>query len=227
MKEKEAFVYAKMPFYKRLLDKTLAFSGLAINNVENPFVSCSFGKDSAVMLDILLKFKPSIQVVFVEYPETNLIDNYDETIKKWGNINLKRIMVDCEIEDEINEGGILNDFAISNKFDSSFQGLRMAESNGRRISIKKHGKIAKFKNGLTRICPLADWSWKDIATYCVLNKLPTLSVYSKIGFEERTVSGVAGKEYGFREAQLARLRQYDIFRFNNLLRQYPQLAKYA
>ncbi len=50
MDKKTALLYAKMPEYKYLVNKTSGFIKWALKQVKNPYVACSFGKDSAVML---------------------------------------------------------------------------------------------------------------------------------------------------------------------------------
>jgi len=225
--EKEALLYAKMPAFKNLLIRTSEFIRTALVKVKNPYVACSFGKDSSVMLHLIRFENPNIQVVFVEYEETVLLDNYEDVIRQWGDINLYRLFVQSEIDDEVNEKDILPEWASKNGYDAAFVGIRSEESKGRRISIKKHGKIYTAKTGQTRICPLADWKIKDIAAYCYTYQLPLLESYVKSGISERTTTGITGEEYGFRKAQLLRLKQNNISKYNILLSTYPKLAIYV
>jgi 3'-phosphoadenosine 5'-phosphosulfate sulfotransferase (PAPS reductase)/FAD synthetase len=225
MKHKEALLYSKMPHYKNLVSRTQGFIKLALGQVKNPYVACSFGKDSSVMLHLVNLQIPNIPVLFLEYEETALLDNYDYVISQW-DLHVHRIMVDSDIEDEINEKDILPLKAIQMGFDAAFVGIRMDESNGRRISIKKHGKFARLNSGI-RICPLAEWRVNDVASYCITNNIPLLETYKKFGFFDRTTTGLSGTEYGFREAQLARIRQTDLPRFNAILNKYPKLSKYC
>lgn len=227
MTTEESFLYVRLNSYKRLLNRTHQFIKESLGKVVNPYVACSFGKDSNVMLHLVLCHKPNIPIVFLSYPETDLIDNYPEVISAWGNLNLYRLCVNADILDEVNEKDILPAWAKKNGYDSAFVGLRRQESVARRITIAKYGPFAKFLNEQTRICPLADWTTKDIAAYTVVNQLPVLNTYQYEGFQERTVSGIAGEERGFRTMQLRRLKTYNINRYNALLITYPELANYV
>ncbi len=219
----EALLYATMPEHKFLVKKTEGFIKWALSQVKRPYVACSFGKDSAVMLHLILQQMPGIDVRFIRWAnETNHLGNYDEVIQKWGDINLiqvelSRVSVDDKVKKRYNTEG----------YDSYFIGFRIEEAVARRITLKAHGLFYKMKEGKVRISPLADWNTKHIAAYIVKNNLPTLDTYEQFGFEERTSSRVPRSDYGIRKQSLTLLKEKDISKFNQLILQFPEIAYYV
>ena len=227
IERKTAQLWERNYNYRKLLRQTQYFIADALHKVSRPYIACSFGKDSSVMLHLIMQENPNISVAFVEYPETCLLDNYEEVIGSWKCKNLHRIFINADIEASVNEKDILPAWAIKNGFDAAFVGIRKEESKGRRITLRMLGKMYTAKNGQTRICPLSDWTLKDIAAYTYVNDIPLLNTYKQHGIMQRTTTGLADDIYGFREAQLLRLKQADITKYNLLLNQYQNLARYA
>lgn len=219
---KEALLYAKMPEHKALVARTLGFVKWALSQVQQPYVACSFGKDSGVMLHLVLQFAPDIPVRFIRWQnETELLGNYDDVIARWGGINLEQVILHRDtVEDKRKER------FDTDGYDAYFIGFRCEESNGRRITIKTHGRFYKMQDGKTRICPLADWKTRDVAAYIATNNIPTLDTYEQFGFSERTTSRVARADYGIREHSLRLLKEKDITKYNQLLANYPELSNY-
>lgn len=93
MDEKTAMLYSKMPEHKFLISKTVNFIKWALSRVENPYLACSFGKDSSVMLHLVFNQYPNIVVKFLGKKETDLIDDYTGIIEWWQkkNIIIERI----------------------------------------------------------------------------------------------------------------------------------------
>lgn len=225
MDHKTALLYAQLQPYKALVNKTSGFIRWALKKVENPYVACSFGKDSAVMLDLILKEAPDIPVIFVKRIETDLVDNYQEMIEKWAVKNLIVVNMLENTFDFISKSVIKTGMkTIEQDYDSFFVGLRAQESVGRRITLKKDGMFYKNNSGLTRICPVAFWSEKEIATYCLSNNLPTLSTYLKEGFSARTTAGISSKTPA---ESIASLKSRDINSYNELLKILPDAKHYT
>jgi len=227
MSEKEALLHARLNAYQWLVTKTDSFIQLALAQVKRPYVSCSFGKDSAVMLDMVLRHRPQVPVVFLRYPETEYIDNYAEVIAAWNLPNLHQPLADVRILEECNEKDIIPTWAIEHGHDGGFVGLRAEESRGRRMSLNMYGKLHWAKSGQCRVCPLADWKTADIAAYTYANKLPLLDSYKLNGIAERSVNSISNDEWGFREAQLQRIKRQDITKFNQLVATFPELRAYV
>lgn len=222
MDKRTADLYIRLKSFQYLLSKTNRFIAWSLTQVNNPYVACSFGKDSAVMLHLVLQHNPNVKVVFVRRIETDLIDNYAETIARWGNLNLEELSYKGWLEH--GEGrGIA--FATQRLYehDSFFVGLRKDESAGRRISLSTHGKFYLNSAGKYRICPMADWKTSDIAAYCLHNELPILNKYLVEGFQTRTTAAIPSK---FPQESLASLKQRDINAFNQLLKLLPDARFY-
>ena len=224
MREREARIYATMPEHKALVNRTKGFIRWALAQVKNPYLACSFGKDSSVMLHLVLQEKPDIPVIFVSRIETNLIDNYEEIISNWGNINLHQVNFNADTLQFINKSVIKTAMeTVKYNYDSYFIGLRAEESNGRRITLKKDGVFYKMRDGLNRIAPVAFWTTKNIAAYCVENDLPTLDKYKIEGFEARTTAGISSKTP---HESLQYIRQNNIDAFNQILKLMPDAKFY-
>lgn len=220
MDKKTALLYAQLKQYKVLVNKTSGFIHWALERVDNPYVACSFGKDSAVMLHLILQQKPDIPVMFVRRIETDLIDNFQETISKWSLQNLKILTYKGFLE-----GGKTGGLVTTTKdlpFDSFFVGLRKEESAGRRISLKTHGLFFKNSHNKIRICPMADWKTNDIAAYCLSNKIPVLDKYLKEGFESRTTANISSS---FPHETIGWVKRNNPEAYNKLLKLLPD-AKY-
>jgi len=222
MDQKTAILYAKLPEYKYLVNKTRYFIRWALKHVDNPYVACSFGKDSSAMLHLVLQESPNIKVKFLGKRETTLIDDYESIIKWWRGqgADIEHITYLGWLEGGKKTGIAQNMEA--DGYDSFFVGIRKEESVARRITIKKNGKFYKMKDGKTRISPMAEWSTNDIAAYMLSNDLPVLRAYLREGFEARTTSNIPSK---FPHESLARLKDADISAYNQLLKMLPD-AKY-
>lgn len=219
MDEKTALLYAQLKPYKNLVNKTSGFIKWALGRVENPYVACSFGKDSAVMLHLILQQNPNIKVRFIRWKfETEFIDNYDEIITQWGAINLDQIEFS---RDSLSDKR--KDRYETKSYDSYFIGLRKDESVARRITLKTHGLFYKNKADMIRISPLADWNEKDIASYMFSNKLPILNTYKNTGMTSRTASRIPREDFGIRQSFLIDLKQRDFTSYQNLINHFPEI----
>lgn len=211
-----------MPEHRALVAKTSEFIRWALGKVKNPYLACSFGKDSIVMLHLVFNQYPNIPVRFIRWKdETNLLNNYDEVIEqckqRWA-LSIEQIEFSRQSLDENAPERYAVDAEL---YDSYFIGFRMEESTERRITIKKMGKFAEMKNGLKRICPLADWKTADVAAHTVSNSLPYLKSYSVESFESRTTSRIPRADFGIRSASLGALKQRDIAAYNVLITKFP------
>lgn len=215
-------LYAQLPEHKYLVRKTVNFIRWALQRVEKPYLACSFGKDSSVMLHLVFNQFPNIPVKFLGKTETDLIDDYSEIIDWWRkkNVLIERITYRGWLEGATKTGIAKN---INDEgFDSFFVGIRSDESVARRITLKKDGKFFKMKSGKTRIAPMAAWTTRDIAAYMVTHNLPVLEAYKREGFEARTTSNIPSK---YPHESIARLKDSDISAYNRVLQLFPD-AKY-
>ena len=220
---RSAKLYIQLRQFKALVNKTSGFIRWALERVEHPYVSCSFGKDSSVMLHLVLQQKPDIWVKFLTKKETGLIDDYNAVIEWWltnYHINLEVIQYKGWLEGGKKKGIAAN--VKDSGFDSFFVGIRKDESFGRRVSLKKYSMFHKLKSGKIRIAPMADWKTDDIAAYMLAYGLPVLRAYQKEGFEARTTSNIPSK---YPHESILRLKNQDIAAYNKLMRIFPD-AKY-
>lgn len=220
MDYKTAILYSQLKTYKALVNKTSGFIRWALDKVENPYVACSFGKDSAVMLDLILKHNQNIKVRFIRWKnETEFIDNYDYVIAKWGNLNLEQVEL---IRESLSDKR--KDRYETIGYDSYFIGLRKEESVSRRITLKTQGMFYKNKYEMIRISPLADWTEKEISTYMFVNNLPILNTYLKQGSNSRTASRIPREDFGIRQSFLNDLKQRDFLSYQNLIKNFPEIT---
>lgn len=224
-----ACIHAKLRSYNRLLDNTKRFIEDSLKRLHEEnlkaYVACSFGKDSSVMLHLILSFMPDIPVRFATHPETNLLDNYKDVVDWWlthHQINYTEVYCD---------GGLIKVKHAQRKaleegdFDAFFVGIRAQESVSRRIYLKKHGQFYRLKfNGRIKICPLAWWTEHDVAAYLYTNDLPLLGKYIDEGISARTTSGIPRTH--IRES-LTSLKNRDIQRWNALVKLFPDAAAYV
>lgn len=225
MDERSALLYAKLHSYTRLVNRTHGFIRWALARVQTPYVACSFGKDSAVMLHMILQHSPDISVRFIRWKnETEHIDNYDEVITDWLNyrrLNLTQVEMSRLSLSEIHKGRY-----DTRGFDSYFIGLRASESTPRRMTLKKHGRFYKNKAGMVRISPLADWKDQDIAAYMYSYQIPLLNTYKSDGITSRTASRIPRADHGIRESFIQSLKQRDMNAYQALLKNFPEIKQY-
>lgn len=226
MDYKSALLYSKLNKFKRLVHETEQFIKDSLQQVKNPYVACSFGKDSIVMLHLILEYKPDIKVIWITFPETKYLNNYYEVSEKWKEIfkiNLEEIFIDIPADVNFND----KEAFPKHPYDSYFVGITSEESVKRRITLKTKGKFYKKNDGMIRIAPLANWQINDIAAYILSNKLPFLESYKNEGFESRTVTGFTEDLYAFRLNQLNELKHRNIISYNQLITEYPGLKNYV
>ncbi len=220
--------YARLGEFKRKVEKAKGVIQDALQHLKTPYVACSFGKDSAVLLDLVLQQKPDCTVKFMRWRnETEFLDNFAETIAAWQlrqSVNLEIIEFERQSLDE----KILDRYEIFEQgADGYFIGFRADESKGRAMTLKKHGLVYKMKSGLWRIAPLGWWSARDIAAFTITRNLPTLSRYLSEGFDARTSARIPREDYGIRAASLAELKRRAPDKFNELAIKFPEIRQYA
>jgi 3'-phosphoadenosine 5'-phosphosulfate sulfotransferase (PAPS reductase)/FAD synthetase len=223
MDNKSALLYARLNPFNCLLYRTRRFIKWSLEQVEKPYVACSFGKDSSVMLHLVLEIKPDIQIKMLGKKETYLIDDYETVINWWENkynCKVERIFYKGWLEGGTQKGIAKNMKAEEN--DSFFVGIRREESVARRITLINNGKFYKMKDGKVRIAPLSMWTVNDVAAYMISNNLPILKAYQREGFEARTTTNIPSK---YPHEAIARLKDADIAAYNELMNLFPD-AKY-
>lgn len=157
--------------------------------------TCSFQAEDIVVLDLLRKHLPNIPVLFLEtgyhFPET--YEFRDELARDWG-LNLVNVIPKQTVQAQESELGILYQtdptkccqlrkvdplLEALEPFDTWFTGLRREQSVTRK-NLKK-AELHRLPSGkeLTKVSPLADWTWGQVWDYAGAHKLKYLPQYDE------------------------------------------------
>jgi len=152
----------------------------------NPYVAFSGGKDSTVMVHLVLRQKPDIMILHWDYGRYYIPRVYHEEIKRI----IKKMGRDLRIETSplynslkrkaINVlgremFGKLIPKLMDEGYNAVFVGLRAEESPKRKRRIKADKSLSPIKE----FFPLKNWRWLDVWAYLVSNNVPYLSFYDK------------------------------------------------
>lgn len=155
---------------------------------ESVCFTCSFQAEDVVILDLLRKVNPQIPVLFLEtgfhFPETTAYR--DQMARDW-NVNLVNLVPFREV------GPLYQTdmaaccgarkveplMAALAGYEVWFTGLRREQSPTR--ANLQHVEPHKIPSGhqLTKVSPLAEWTWKDVWAYLKANDIPHLSLYDQ------------------------------------------------
>lgn len=212
--------------HQRRIAEALALIDRALDVCQSVYVACSFGKDSAVLLDLVMRRVPDIEARFIRWPETEYLGNYAEVIQQWeargANIRILDLRRDTLDDTVADRWRWLRELAPT---DGVFLGLRADESHARRMSLTVHGVFYRLKEGYWRISPLAWWTTADVAAYVMMHGLPTLDAYKARGFSERTASRIPRK--GVRGKMLRQIKLEDPAAWEGLRRIYPDVEDWV
>jgi len=173
-------------------------------------VSCSFGKDSMVVLWLCLQEFPNITVIFnntgVQYPETY---SFKEKIRREWNLNLIETKPVKSFWEVANKYGLPDgskydpkrnvrgdmccyylkekpffDIVKKHGFTINFTGTTVLESRTRMWTTCQRGMFYySKKEGITRITPIAFWTPKEVWKFIKQNKIPINPAYEKYGVD--------------------------------------------
>jgi phosphoadenosine phosphosulfate reductase len=157
--------------------------------------TCSFQAGGVALLHLLRKRLPDIPVLFVDtgyhFPET--YEFRDQLTRDWG-LNLVNVMPRQTVQEQESGLGILYRedptkccqlrkveplMRALESFDIWFTGLRRDQSITRR-NLKKVD-LHRLPSGttLTKVSPLADWSWEQVWEYTAAHDLKYLPQYDE------------------------------------------------
>jgi len=182
-------LYAKTSRFQKRITETHMFIDFVLSQIKSSYVACSFGKDSIVMLHLILQHRPNIPVysfsnMFFDFPDTHRL-RWDLQ-EKW-NLNLIireynfKSMKDDKDDKEYNNiyFRILKEEIRKHNWDCAFVGKRKEEAHRRKQEIDRRGAFARDSiNGMIAY-PLADWTIHDIWAYSTTNNLPHHDIYDK------------------------------------------------
>lgn len=239
--------HALLPVFAKRVQQARECTRFAFELCQHPFISFSAGKDSAVMLHIAAELYPNADVRILTGGETRLLhSNLDDVLSWWKlhypNLKFTEVFIDRVFSPEWIDKSFFeqyvtfknewDDYLHTENDDGVFIGLRSDESRYRRawLKIRMNGFAirqyeGKKRNGVYRICPLADWSEKDVAAYIVKYSIPLLSGYDDM-MTARTKTRIGGQAM-IRYGQLAELRARDPENYSKLIARYPELARWT
>jgi len=162
---------------------------------EHACFTCSFQAEDVILLHLLRKRVPDIPVLFLEtgyhFPQT--YEFRDQLVRDWG-LNLVNVIPRQNVQEQESAFGLLyrNDpttccqlrkveplFQALEPFEAWFTGLRREQSVTRK-NLKKV-ELHRLPSGktLTKVSPLADWSWGQVWEYTAAHKLNYLPQYDE------------------------------------------------
>jgi phosphoadenosine phosphosulfate reductase len=157
--------------------------------------TCSFQAEDVIVLHLLRKRLPNVPVLFLEtgyhFPET--YEFRDQIARDWG-LNLVNVLPQQTVRQQETALGILYRedptkccqlrkvdplLKALEPFETWFTGLRREQSITRK-NLKK-AELHRLPSGksLTKVSPLADWTWGQVWEYTATNKLRYLSQYDQ------------------------------------------------
>jgi len=252
MDREMARIRSKLPVFKKRIEEADAIVKKALGMMKKPYVSCSFGKDSVVLLHLVLRHSAEIDVIFINsqycFPDTYEVR---DTFKEKHNINMIELKQPHDYIDIINQYGLpdertsyeqkkvvellkkdlANAFAYEHGYDGNFWGMRKDESRKRKWLLNTKGPIFWAEQAkLWRISPLTNWTWDDIWTYIHFYEVPYSKIYDKHGFcdpkQIRNTSYVT-TDGATINGRVAWLRYYYPDIYNRLSQTIPEIRRYV
>lgn len=226
-----------MSFLSYRTDKSRAIISKMLSLCSNPYLALSFGKDSVVMLDLVREQYPDIPCLFLKSEETFLLGDYEDVIQHYQAQGVNVKVVEMKHQDSNFVNGANNEFQQEEFFnyDGCFMGLRIEESNARRITIVSKAnntiapRIMRYKNGrrkgMYRACPVADWKSYEIMAWIERKGLRTVNAY-QAGHTARSSAQLPYDDYGMLGIALHKVQQQDMEKFNKLLELFPHLQEF-
>ena len=172
------------------ISKSLSIIKNSLQEYSETFFACSFGKDSIVVLDLLLRTHPKIKVVCIdtsyEFPETlsfaNKVVKEKSLVFEWVRPSKEEV---SEIEKKYGDEQVINEqykccemkipaiksFLNNNNYDAWITGLRRDETPFRKNMTHVE------KGTVTKINPILDWTEKDVWEYINNNSLEVHPLY--------------------------------------------------
>jgi len=184
---------------------------VALSQSKRPCVAFSGGKNSLVVLHMVLQHKPDVMVLFNnttnEFPETlkyvrSLAQEWDlnfyevkpkqnfwQVIKKYGFPHTQRWKLKEPKCCRILKTRPAAKFYKENRIDCVFTGISAFESRARFLWLTHAGMIYEVKNEggvryrFTKVAPIGFWTDNDIWEYIRQHDLPVNPAYEKYGID--------------------------------------------
>ncbi|GAA6734817.1 phosphoadenylyl-sulfate reductase [Thermus oshimai] len=167
----------------------------ALEGAKAPCFTCSFQAEDVVVLNLLLKARPDIPVLFLDtgyhFPE---VYAYRDELQRRLDLRLVNLTPELSREEQEARFGRLYEtapdrccelrkvrplFQALRGYDTWFTGLRREQSPTR--AHLKPLEEARLPTGevLTKVSPLYDWTLKEVFAYLAVADLPLLPLYEE------------------------------------------------
>jgi len=177
--------------YNRLGAEELV--GLFLQKHRKACITCSFQAEGMVVLDFARKIEPDIPVLFLEtgyhFPETYAYR--DRMAAEW-RLNLVNLVADSSVAEQEAAHRKLYQTAPDrcchlrkvepllrglHPYDTWFTGLRREQSPTRANLAAVEQHALPGGKTITKVSPLAFWSWKQVWNYLGERQIPVLPLY--------------------------------------------------
>jgi 3'-phosphoadenosine 5'-phosphosulfate sulfotransferase (PAPS reductase)/FAD synthetase len=214
---------------------------------KNPFVSFSAGKDSSVMLHLVLCHTENIRAAILTGGETRLLHSDIDDIFAWWRASFPKLeLIEIFVDHVFSEGwegvGFWEQHAsFKNEWvrflhsqvagDGVYIGLRAAESAMRKARLRQRLPGCQYairqysttrgdvKAGVYRISPLENWTGQDISAYISLHGIPVLRAYQHGAERTKTRFGHPSLALG----ELGELRIRDPRSYDQFMSRFPEM----
>jgi phosphoadenosine phosphosulfate reductase len=200
--EKEIYyLHSNSERFKKKVMKSISIIKSAFKENESWYLSCSFGKDSIALLDLVMRVQ-KCEVVYrdnlyalpciyetiekleerINFKTNRIIYTFDfkEFLKEYGLPGVNRTKAQHEKAVNLIKKDVLKEYVLKNNGYGTIWGLRKSESKKRLNLIKARGYIyINKKDGLRYCSPIADWEHIDIWSYIYRFKVPYPDMYDK------------------------------------------------
>jgi phosphoadenosine phosphosulfate reductase len=179
-------LHARMEQYEMRLHEANVAIQKAIAAARRPYVAFSGGKDSTVMLHLVLQHAPEIMVHHWDYGIYMPRPLEEEIRSNAVRIGIRDLRIETSpLYDSNPQGPVwyreyfdrIVPRYIAEGFDRVFVGLRSEESGKRRRRIKAGRSLSPIGESW----PIHDWTWMDVWAFIVSNELPYPSYYDVYG----------------------------------------------
>jgi len=169
--------------FRKRLAETQDIIKQAFNEFKKPYVAYSGGKDSLVLLHLVLQYGPYITVFHWDYGPYYIPRKIEARIIQIAReIGAKNIVVKTSrLYEKYKRNaqnvlgrvllGIIVPQMAKEGYDACFLGLRAEESIKRKLRTRKFFERGTY---MTHVFPLKNWTWLDVWAYIISKNLPYL-----------------------------------------------------
>lgn len=167
-----------------------------------PYISCSWGKDSSLVMYIVTQKFPETPVVYMNsgyamsdtykfrdwylknigiqnYFEVPCPADYVELCLKYGLPSIDRTNSDQEKVKKIIKKDVLDEFAKEKGWDCCIWGIRAEETAGRKALLRQRGLIYDTEHGIAKCAPIGWWKGREVWEAIDSLKIPYNPIYDK------------------------------------------------